>query len=140
MLICIITIFQRVLPLIQCFMWDRLYAQKLIKLLLLSTTFPQAILIWRKLQVGRENIGAKEPRGNQHLLPKESAIYNITQGRGGYINLMFCWWEGDKNYAECAKCWSSNAYIQPWPLAYKRLLNKPYVNEVFSRGQNLPYN
>ena len=24
--------------------------------------------------------------------------------------------------------------IQPWPLAYKRLLNKPYVNEVFSRG------
>ena len=30
-------------------------------------------------------------------------------------------------------------YLQPWPLAYKRLLNKPYVNEVFSRGQNLPY-
>ena len=30
--------------------------------------------------------------------------------------------------------------LQPWPLAYKRLLNKPYENEVFSRGQNLPYN
>ena len=29
--------------------------------------------------------------------------------------------------------------VQPWPLAYKRLLNKPYVNEVFLRGKNLPY-
>ena len=28
-------------------------------------------------------------------------------------------------------------YIQPWPLAYKRLLNKPYINEVFLRKQNL---
>ena len=27
--------------------------------------------------------------------------------------------------------------IQPLPLAYKRLLNKLYVNEVFLRGQNL---
>ena len=27
--------------------------------------------------------------------------------------------------------------IQPWPLTYKQLLNMPYVNEVFLRGQNL---
>ena len=29
-------------------------------------------------------------------------------------------------------------YIQPWPLAYKRLLNKPYVNEVNLTGQKPP--
>ena len=28
--------------------------------------------------------------------------------------------------------------IQPWPLAYKRLLNKPYVNEVNLTGQKPP--
>ena len=28
--------------------------------------------------------------------------------------------------------------IQPWPLAYKRLLNKPYVNEVTLTRQNPP--
>ena len=28
--------------------------------------------------------------------------------------------------------------IQPWPLAIKRLLNKPYVNEVYLTGQNPP--
>ena len=28
--------------------------------------------------------------------------------------------------------------VQPWPLAYKRLLNKPYVNEVTLTRQNPP--
>ena len=28
--------------------------------------------------------------------------------------------------------------IQPWPLAIKRLLNKPYENEVTLTGQNPP--
>ena len=27
--------------------------------------------------------------------------------------------------------------LQPWPFAFRRLLNKPNVNEVISRGQNL---
>ena len=27
--------------------------------------------------------------------------------------------------------------VQPWPLAYKWLLNKHYLNEVFLRGQNI---
>ena len=31
------------------------------------------------------------------------------------------------------------SYIQPWPLAYKRLLNKPYENEVTLTRQNLPF-
>ena len=29
-------------------------------------------------------------------------------------------------------------FIQLWPLAYKRLLNKPYENEVTFISQNLP--
>ena len=29
-------------------------------------------------------------------------------------------------------------FIQPWPLAYKRLLSKPYVNEVALTRQNPP--
>ena len=27
--------------------------------------------------------------------------------------------------------------IQPWPFAFRRLLNNPYVNEVYLTGQNL---
>ena len=30
--------------------------------------------------------------------------------------------------------------IQPWHLAFRRLLNNPYVNEVNLTGQNLPLN
>ena len=33
---------------------------------------------------------------------------------------------------------SSNHLLQPWPLGYKRLLNKPYVNEVNLTGQKPP--